>query len=152
MDSLRSYLKERGLTRNSPSEELANAKREHRRLYQKDYQAKRRKARPRIGVSLSAPERQQLSKDARRHGMKLPHFIRMAALAYTGKKYILPDDTTARALEIELRRIGNNINQVARRCNEKKTAEALDIEEANNLLIGLEDAVSAAFRNPREEP
>ena len=148
MESLSTYLKKRGLTKDSPLDFLQAAKKEHRRLYQKEYQSNRKKKILRLGVSLTPTEYRRLSRTAKEHGLKTGSFIRKAALAYTEQKFLLPDDATVLALELGIRRVGLNINQVVRHIHEKKTIEELDIDRINALLIELEDTISYAFRNP----
>ena len=148
MESLSTYLKKRGLTKDSPPDLLQAAKKEHRRLYQKEYQSNRKIKIRRLGISLTPTEYRRLSRTANEHGLLVATFAKEAIMSYMDRRYVLPDNTTVLALELGIRRVGLNINQVVRHIHEKKTVEELDIDRINALLIELEDTISYAFRNP----
>jgi hypothetical protein len=87
-----------------------------------------------LGLSLSPEEKRELEKRAEAHGLSQSEYLRRRAFGHP----IQPkSDQTTRA---ELRRIGNGLNQVARRADTDGLSEIEDKAEA--VLSALEEALS----------
>lgn len=151
MQSFKRYLDERGIDDNSPDEVKEEARREYRRMYRRRYQADLRARTRRVELVLKKPDAKELESAAKEHGMPLATFIRHASLAYARQTYIVPDPETVRELEIGLRRIGTNVNQIAKHANTERQVTTLDLERVWDLLEELESVVSEAFRNPSRQ-
>lgn len=151
MGDFKSFLKERGLAPDSPPEILEEARAEYRRRYQKHYQSELRRRRERLEILLTPSESKRLTNEARRHGKRKATFAREAMFAYMDRRFVVPDDEVVQRLELAIRRIGTNLNQIARRVNEKRVATDLDVDGTNRLLAELEELVTEAFRQPPED-
>jgi len=87
-----------------------------------------------LGVSLSPKEKQELEERAEAHGLSQSEYMRRRAFG----RYIQPK--TDQKTRAELRRIGNNLNQVARRANRGELAEVK--AKAKAVLSALREALS----------
>ena len=87
-----------------------------------------------LGVSLSPKEKRELEERAEAHDLRQSEYMRRRAFG----RHIQPkSDQKTRS---ELRRIGNNLNQIARRANMGKLPE---IEaQAEAVISELRDAIS----------
>lgn len=131
------------LTSQERSSLMVLYRKHYQRSYQKTYQTKKR----RVQVVFEKSEYQELQKAAKAHNQKLTTFVRNSSLAYLNECYLLPDDTQVRALEIGLRRIGNNVNQLSRRSN-SGLFKMFDAKSAKSLIQQLEIQVQKALRTP----
>lgn len=119
-----------------------------RRAYLTEYQRNTlRKKKKRVELLLDPKQVKAL--DGAAGNKKLGPFILSAALAYIEGEYIIPDEDRIRSLELQLRRIGTNINQIAKKAN-REGVDADSIAAAANLLPELERALSQIFRNPEK--
>lgn len=122
-----------------------------RREYFTAYQRELRQRKKRVDILFDKEDFATLERAARRHGYgrKTGAFIRDAALAYLHREYIVPDQDAIRQLELGIRRIGNNLNQIARKAN-TVGIEPSDLDAIREHLATLEHEVSTALRNPSE--
>ena len=120
-----------------------------RREYMRDYQRKRRAGKKRVELVYGLDEYRQLEREAGRHGRKVAPFVKACADAYLKKAYVVPDEERVRELRLAVRRIGTNVNQIARRAN-RLGVEHQDLEHVVRLIYELEDRIGEAFRNPGE--
>lgn len=120
-----------------------------RRRYLREYMRKRRAEQKRVEVVYSLDEYRRLEREARAHGQKVAPFIKACAEAYLEKSYVVPDEERVHELRLALRRIGTNVNQIARKAN-RSGLGSHDIEQALALIYELEDRVGEALRNPTE--
>ena len=120
-----------------------------RREYMREYQRKRRAQKKRIEVVYDWDEFRRLEREARAHGQKIAPFIKACADAYLEKAYIVPDEESVHELRVAMRRIGTNMNQIARKGN-RSGLDSHDMNQALNLFYELEDLIGKAFRNPKE--
>lgn len=120
-----------------------------RREYMREYMKKRRAGKKRVELVYDFDEYRQLERKARAHGRKVASFIKACVDACLEKAYVVPDEEKVRELRLALRRIGTNVNQIARKANQAGL-DNQDIEQALNLVYELEDRVGEAFWNPKE--
>ena len=120
-----------------------------RREYMREYMRKRRAEQKRVEVVYSLDEYRRLERKAGAHGRKVAPFIKACAEAYLTKSYVVPDEERVQELRLALRRIGTNVNQIARKAN-RSGLESHDIDHALTLIYELEDRVGEALRNPSE--
>ena len=122
-----------------------------RREYLTTYQREElRKKKKRVELLLEPAEHQVLYRSAQSHGKKLSPFIKSAALAYLNNEYLVPDEDRVRSFELQLRRIGTNINQIARKANREGIDPGV-LSNATDLLRELESLLSASFRSPKQK-
>ena len=120
-----------------------------RREYMRDYQRKRRAGKKRVDLVYGLDEYLRLEREARAHGRKITPFIKACADAYLKKSYVVPDEERVHQLEVALRRIGSNVNQIAARAHRTGLSTS-EINKALALVYELEDQVAEALRNPVE--
>ena len=101
-------------------------------------------------ITLSYPnhEAATLKKEAERYQMKLPEYLRQCIDAYRSQTFILPNEEQVRSLEIELKRIGNNINQIAKHLNQQQSNPHSSIELVRKELEAFDQKFSRIFRTP----
>ena len=78
-------------------------------------QSKRSKAR--LGLRLSAEEHRAISSRAQRAGLTVSEYVRRRSLEDTSRPIINIDVSELKPLHAQLKRIGGNINQIARAVN-----------------------------------
>jgi 16S rRNA U516 pseudouridylate synthase RsuA-like enzyme len=120
-----------------------NEKQEKRRKYMQEYLAEYRKHNHEIKITLSNADYAVIKRIAEKQGTKTSSFIRMATMEQSKHLYLFPKD-----LEIEIkgairnmRGIGNNINQIAKYCNEQHYSSPESLETIFNLLRKLEEEI-----------
>ncbi len=102
----------------------------------------------RVDLMIPPEEAIVIQSAARKHGIKVGKLLRVATLAYLNQEFVVPDPEVVRALELQIRRIGTNINQIARAANRSRSVSTQNIEDAFHLLAELEDVIDQAFRHP----
>ena len=85
------YLSETGCLERGNENEIKQAKAEYRKLYNKTHKREKRRAGLEISICLTKDERLHLEREAKRHGQKLPTFIRQTSLSYIKQVYIVVD-------------------------------------------------------------
>ncbi|PCH91047.1 MAG: hypothetical protein COB85_09675 [Bacteroidetes bacterium] len=148
MQTLLKYLFETGVLEHGTKEEIEEAKKEYRRKYSKEKQKEFREKNVRKEIILTRKEFSVLCKAAKKHKIKLAPFIKQAALAQVAEKYLLPSDSVVQELELAIRRIGNNVNQLVRYAHQNNYLPKETIAEIQNQLNELEGKISKAFREP----
>lgn len=137
-------------------EELRKRERQARNRYMRDYMRayRKRQERKSLTLTLSPARHRRLKRAAARSGRPLAAFIPEAAEAYLEKRYLVPADIQARlALAVtEIRRIGNNINQLAHHANRKRATSRQALRDARRLLQRLEETVLRHLADPPVAP
>ncbi len=141
------YLQSIGILEHGTDEQINQTKKEFWKQEDKARLKRFRSSHQRKEVSLSQKEFDTLAIAAKRHGVQLGTFIRLAALAYVKAEFLLPSDSRIQELEIALRRIGNNINQLTRHVHQQGMTQE-DLSAFQNKLNELEDRVAHALRQP----
>lgn len=97
------YLDACGVLEKGTEAEILDAKKEYHKKYMLDYRRRQRKEKPEFVVSLSKRNGDyfKVNMAAKEHKMPITAFIRLAALAYIDKTYIVPD----RLMVAELRQL-----------------------------------------------
>jgi hypothetical protein len=123
---------------------------DQRKKWREQKQAYRKSRREYILIC-SNDEAQILEKYANEKQMSVTEFIKSYLKKYkTDNEYVLPNDDVLKNLIIEIRRIGNNLNQVARYVNANKTISENDFQIIENRLSELEKIIVNALTNPSE--
>jgi DNA-binding transcriptional MerR regulator len=120
-----------------------NEKQEKRRKYMQEYLARYRDTHHEIKVTLSNEDYTVIKKIAEKQGVNTSAYIRKATMEQSKHLYLFPKD-----LEIEIksavrnmRGIGNNINQIARYCNEQGFSSPESLETIFNFLRKIEEEI-----------
>lgn len=91
----------------------------------------------------------ELKKFANQKKMKVPAFLKSLIKAYSKKtEYILPDDNTLQNLILEMRKIGTNINQMAKYVNTNKTISKSEMDGFRVKLDDLEHLIVSKLTQP----
>lgn len=102
---------------------------------------------------LSREDARRLEVFATAKHMSPQEFIKALLGAYTGDSgYVLPADSVLKDLVLEIRRIGNNINQVARHVNADASVSLDDIRQLKRQLETVEQKIVQAVTNPEKIP
>ena len=126
-------------------------KAEKQKLWREQKQAYR-KNRKEYTLTLSLEESTQLEGFATVKNMQVLEFIKSLLKAYQNNTgYILPKDNTLKELVIEIRKIGNNINQITRFINTNKRISESDIKMLQELLSQLEQIIVHTMTNPTKK-
>lgn len=141
------YLQSIGILENGTKEQIEQAKREFWKQENKARLERFRNKHKRKEVSLTPQEFDILAAAARKHEIQLGTFIRLAAVAYVKTEFLLPSNNRVQELEVALRRIGNNINQLTKHVHQHGMTRE-DLLAFQNKLNELEDHVAHALRQP----
>lgn len=146
--TLKEYLFHLGVDKDTPPEEVAAIKAEYRKQYLKEKKQQRRRTHTSITLSYPNREAGTLKQEATSYQMKLPEYLRQCIDAYRSQTFILPNEEQIRSLEIELKRIGNNINQIAKHLNRQQRNPHSSIELVRKELEAFDQKFSRIFRAP----
>lgn len=152
MDTFAQFLHKRGLSKDMLSpKELDGLKKQHRRIYKREWQRQKDKEGSRIQIPFTHPERKQLEKAAKRHGIALTTFANKAIFAYLNQVFICPalDKKIQHKLHVDLVRFGTLANQMAYLANRRGMFLPQEIEVMLNQCQLMQEAVRKAFEEPK---
>lgn len=118
--------------------------RQRRNAYMREYMRAYRKGKnPSLTVNISGEKRRRLNEAAKDAGYKPTPFCREAALAYLDRRIVLPKsfEKALATATLEIRKIGNSINQIAHHANIQRHASHRELDRANRLLEELQKTV-----------
>jgi uncharacterized protein (DUF1778 family) len=118
-------------------------------MNQTEYRRAYRTRHRRIEIVCECEEYDLLKNSARKHGRKLSPFVLECAFSYLREGFILPDEEAVSGLKRELRRWGNNLNQIAYHANRTQQVSAGDITQTIRLVQTLETRLDQLFREPK---
>lgn len=121
-------------------------RRAYQRRYMRDAYRPRRKA---LSIVLTPAEHARLSRAAATAGYTPTAFFRQAAFAYLDQGYAPPADLVAAVgtLEVALRALGNNLNQLARQAHQDGAGRRL-LQEGMAILAAIRDTAAQHLRRP----
>ena len=132
-------------------EEIEELKKNYWKSYRRQHNQDRKKRR--IYVTFNPQQFKIIEQAAKDHKIKKTTFTRQAVMAYIENSKIIPIDLSKKTekLTIEIRRIGGNVNQIAKKVNmSKQVGRQLDSEQLiNNLkknVVELERKVDEFFK------
>lgn len=148
MESLKQYLFRTGITELDDPIALERAKAAYAKWYkaEKNHEYKTTRTRPQL--TLRHEEEELLRKAAIHANKPFATFIREAAIAYVRGVYLSPDEAILDQFAEALARIGNNVNQIAHRCNIQRSVAEADIRHLQTLIAAIDEEFSALFRSP----
>ena len=100
--------------------------------------------RKRVNCSFNEQDFNKLIAFSKKSGRKPTAVLRETFFAYLGKEFILPEDLEKNLQKFifQLRSIGNNLNQIARKTNKlKKAANFFDLKKELARLHDLEESI-----------
>ncbi|OFX27008.1 MAG: hypothetical protein A2033_16060 [Bacteroidetes bacterium GWA2_31_9] len=148
-NSLKKYLFDTGAIENCNLDELEEMKSGYRKEYLKSYKASYLSNRIRREIIFSRDEFQAIAQFAKQNKHNpTPSFLKLCISGYINQKFMLPDENMLHQLLISIRRIGNNINQIAYRVNSFKNLSLNDEKSLYSYLEELEQIIINAMTNP----
>jgi ribosome recycling factor len=120
-----------------------NKEKEQRKKYMQEYLAHYRENHHEIKVTLSNADYTVIKRIAVKQGMKIGAYIRKATTEQSKNLYLFPKDIEEQIKTAvrNMRGIGNNINQIAKYCNEQGYSSHESLEAVFNLLRKIENEV-----------
>ena len=100
--------------------------------------------RKRVNCSFNEQDFNKLIAFSKKSGRKPTAVLRETFFAYLGKDFILPEDLekNLQKFTFQIRSIGNNLNQIARKTNKlKKAANFFDLKKELARLHDLEESI-----------
>jgi hypothetical protein len=85
---------------------------------------------------------------AKQHQESFGGFVKKAIQAYLKRLYIVPDEEQLQSLELSLKRIGTNVNQIAFVVNRSRSVESRQLAELQKQMAALETALSEFLHKP----
>jgi hypothetical protein len=120
----------------------------YRAGYRNSYiEQKKPKKRKRVNCSFTKQEYNQIVKHAKQVGLAPTAFLKQTVFAYLNQGIVIPKDINAHLnkITLELRKAGNNLNQIARKANTVKKATIFDLVSAKRILRDMEKKVENAL-------
>ncbi|KAA3595847.1 MAG: plasmid mobilization relaxosome protein MobC [Calditrichaeota bacterium] len=119
-------------------EEILSGNKIHRKEYQKDYHKNYWSKKTRFQLTFSNSENLRIQKSAKRHKLKTGKFLKKCVFAYLDKILIPSNESKMQSIELAIRKVGNNVNQIARNSNKLKTLGVFNAKKVSVLLNSLE--------------
>lgn len=144
------YLDASGVLENGTEDDIKAAKKAYRKQYLLNFKRKQRNSKPEYSVCLSKDygEYSRILSAAKAHGRKVPSFLRMAALAYISKTYIVPDRLVVARLEQMLSQLLNEISLIVKQKENYFWGKEQKFKDIEKRIAKLESAISEAFEKP----
>jgi enamine deaminase RidA (YjgF/YER057c/UK114 family) len=141
------YLEAQGLL-DKGIDEIKAGKAQYRKEYLTNHKRNYRKRTTSHTITCTPIEERALSLAAYEYGMTIAEYVRMSALAYAAKKYLVPQSDALVKLRQELVFLRS---QVARVGTEKRGLFGRDrSEQIEQLLETIASTVKTAFQEPKE--
>lgn len=109
---------------------------------------KHRATKKRTEISWDMQSHDHVKKLAEKHGLKFSPFVIQCVIGYLNLMFILPDPDVLYQLQLELKRQGTNLNQIAYNCNRTKNVSEHAIKEALEHVKRIEEIVTKALTYP----
>ena len=97
----------------------------HRQSYLKEYKKNYLKGKVRLELLLTIEQNQLIEQLAKKYKMPKSKIILQLFFSYLEQEFILPDDKDVRMLEMLIRNVANNVNQIAKYVNTNKKVELM---------------------------
>ncbi len=147
MKSFRTYLQEQGLS-HLQGEERKTVYQAYKREYVREYMKCKRSSHQVIEIYFTQQHYEQLGQTALRQGLSRSGFCEQIVLQAIGQTLWIPNAEIISELQVSIRKIGNNINQIAKISNYQKTGTPQLWEEACQKLYELEQLVYERLTHP----
>ena len=150
---LKKYLFEHGfLNGDYTAKEIEQAKKEWIERRKQSYQKQYKKKHHRKELLFTNEEWKGLEMALKKHNeadKNMSQFLKACIFAYLHKGFILPDDEAVQSVELELRRVGVLINQIAKKVNTNQYVIDADIRRIQEYFFALEAYVEESLRTPK---
>lgn len=148
MQTLKEFLFASGILEYGTPEEIEEAKRAYRKEYLREKKRAFRAENQEVTIAFPKKDIVIFEENAIYHNMRLADYVKACVYAYVNQGFIIPDNQQIQKLELLLRRIGNNVNQIARSANTFEEVEKENIQLMQNQINNLEAELSQQLRQP----
>lgn len=107
--SLQDYLNKSGVLERGDTEEIAQAKKEYRRYYMRQYKREKRGNKEKIVLSIPKNFHKKLNTSARKHGVSIPRFLLEIVRAHINSAPVIHHPDKFAELEIEIARLHSEL-------------------------------------------
>lgn len=121
-------------------------KQDYMSTYRKEYKAKHK----RVNITLTNEEYERVGQASSESGQKVTSFVKSTLLKEVDKVYLLPEDEKVERLILQIRSIGNNINQLTRHIHRSGFISRDDINQLRVALKQVENRVEGEFAQPHD--
>ena len=147
MKNFRNYLYELGLSHLQGEQRKAMYK-SYKREYLREYMKNKRSYNQVVEIYFTPKQYERLTQTALTQGLSRSGYCERIVLQAIGKTIWIPNTEIISELQVSIRKIGNNINQVSKISNSQKTATPQLMEEAFQRLQLLEELVHKQLAHP----
>lgn len=147
MENFRTYLRDKGLS-HLKGEERKNAYTVYKREYVRAYMQRKRNGHQVIELYFNPSQYERLSKTALQYGLSRSGYCQQIVLSKISDKIWIPNQEIISELQVSIRKIGNNLNQIARIANSQKSASPQLWEETYQKLNQLELLIEETLSRP----
>ncbi len=148
METMYQYLYRTGILPHGSQGEVERGKVKYRKLYKQAKQREYAQTKKRVELTFNLKEHIQLQKEAKKVKQTNPTYLRKAIYSARKNQVFLPDESILYELQMEIRRIGNNINQLAYHANRDKSISRSMIRATQDYLNEIEELIIHSFRSP----
>lgn len=147
MENFRTYLESKGLS-HLQGAERKKIYAEYKREYVRNFMKQKRSKHQVIELFLTEKDYERLKKSALNQGLSCSNFCQQLVLSNISDMVWIPNQQLISELQISIRKIGNNINQIARIANSQKELTPQLWEEAHQKLHQLEQVIKENLSHP----
>lgn len=147
MKNFRVHLQELGLSHLQGEERIAEY-RNYKREYVRDYMKNKRSSHQVIEIYFTQNQYERLSKTALIQGLSRSGFCEQVILNAVCQTLWIPNAEIISELQVSIRKIGNNINQIAMISNYQKVVTPQLMDEAFQRLLQLEELIHKQLAHP----
>lgn len=148
MQTLKEHLASLGMLGKEVDESvLDKVKEQYYKEYHRQYYKRYKDRRIRVETRFSKSEYALLKQSAKQHGKRTSTHLKASALAYMEQSYVVPDEKLLQDLKLQIRAIGNNVNQIAFQANSSR-GKVVDVQSLFSQLNRLEKLIEEKLKSP----
>ncbi len=147
MENFRTYLSGKGLS-HLQGAERKKIYAEYKREYVRNFMKQKRSKHQVIEIYLTEKDYERLKKIALNQGLSRSGFCQQLVLSNISDTVWIPNQQLISELQISIRKIGNNINQLTKLANSQKELTPQLWEETHQKLRQLEELIKENLSHP----
>lgn len=120
----------------------------HRKKYMDKYRKEYKHRTKRVNITLTNNEHFAVEVAAGDQGKRVSAYVKDAVIEKATNVYLLPEDSVAEDLLLQIRSIGNNINQLTRHIHRSGAISMEHMAQLQGQLKRIEDMVVEKFTQP----
>lgn len=143
--SVYSHLKSSGVLENGTPAQIQSARKQYWKEYRSRWRNNKRQTDKEFTIAFNTEELKELTKEAKRHNLSQPKFIKLAFFGYLNKSFVVPDSKEVKRISQLLGMTYNEIQQL----NDNDKLEGRIGREALESIWNLERLILPLLNNPR---